>query len=218
MISHEIFEASADPADDSFQGWDETVDQCDNASAISLPFGPIPPPTDNTNGGDCSTTGYTSHGEYQDYGVTYTDFRRRSDELWPDGWRLYILASYVLSDGTVLYDAVWRPGDLGERQDYGVTYTQYRSDYDTLSPQGWRLYTLDSYVISDGTVRYNAVWRPGTHGEIQVSGWTYADFRSKYDEPWAEGWRLYVLNAYVLPGNKVRYDAVWRQGTIDRPL
>jgi hypothetical protein len=321
VIAHELFEASADPGVNTFQGWDEAVDQCDSAPNITLPFGQIPPPIDNTNGGHCSTTGYTSLGEYQLYGAslsayetryselfptgwrlyslqswalstgtvqytavwrpggntaekhyygisfsrfltiynaiypqnwrlytfqayvlpdgaveynvsfrpgntgehqiynaTYTQFRNLYNKLYPEGWRLYILQSYVLPDGNVFYNAVFRPGDSGEMQVYGYTYEDYRNLYNALFPKGWRLYILDSYVVSDGTVRYNAVWRPATHPETQVYGDTYEDYRTLYDTLYAEGWRLYILNAYVLPGDQVRYDAVWRLGTFNRPL
>jgi hypothetical protein len=321
VIAHELFEAATDPGIGSFQGWDEAVDQCDAASAITLSFGQIPPPTDNSNGGSCSATGYTSLGEYQLYGstyasyvardkrlhpkgwrlyslqsyalstgdvrytavwrpggttgekhlygvtfsqflteyntiyplgwrvynfqayvlpdgavlynavwrpgttgehqiyaATYTQFKSLYDTLYPEGWRLFILQSYVVPGGEVLYNAIFRPGDSGETQVYGWTYADFKAHYDQLFPQGWRLYILDSYVLSDGTVRYNAVWRPLTHAETQVYGWTYADYRAKYDELWTQGWRLYILNAYVLPGDNVRYDAIWRLGTVDRPL
>jgi len=270
VIAHEIFESSADPAVNNFQGWDEVVDQCDSASPISLSFGPIPPAIDNTNGGTCSTTGYTSLNEIQVYGWKYADYRNEYNKLFPEGWRLYSLQSYVLSNGDVRYNAVWRPaGNTAEEQLYGVTYSEFRSTYNTLYPEGWRLYILqsyvlpngdvlynavfrpgdsgetqvygwtlsdfqteyntlwtegwrlyilDSYVISDGTVRYNAVWRPAIHGEIQVYDWTLSDFQTEYNTLWTEGWRLYILNAYVLPGDEVRYDAVWQLGTVDRPL
>jgi hypothetical protein len=68
-----------------------------------------------------------------------------------------------------------------------------------------------------GQVRYNAVWHPGGHGELQVYGWSYADYRSKYDRLWPQGWRLYVLDTFEVNGQP-RYNAVWRQSTIDRPL
>ena len=270
VIAHEVFESSADPAVNNFQGWDEAVDQCDSASNINLSFGPIPPATDNTNGGACSTSGYTSLDEIQVYGWTYANYKAEYDSLWPDGWRLYSLQSYVLSNGNVLYNAVWRPagstseeqlygvtyaqfrsayntlypegwrlyilqsyvlpngdvlynavfrpGNLGEHQLYGVTYSKFQTTYNTLYPKGWRLSILQSYVLPNGDVLYNAVFRPGDSGETQVYGWTFSDFQTEYNTLWTEGWRLYILNAYVLPGDEVRYDAVWQQGTIDRPL
>jgi hypothetical protein len=123
-----------------------------------------------------------------------------------------------MPNGDVLYNAVFRPGDSGETQVYGWTLSDFQTEYNTLWNEGWRLYILDAYVISDGTVRYNAVWRPSTHGETQVYEWTYSTFRTEYNTLWTEGWRLYILHAYVLPGDKVRYDAVWQQGMVDRPL
>jgi hypothetical protein len=157
-------------------------------------------------------------GEHQLYGVTYSDFRSLYNALYPKGWRLSILQSYVMPNGDVLYNAVFRPGDSGEIQVYGWTYSSFRTEYNKLWTEGWRLYILDSYVISDGTVRYNAVWRPATHAETQVYDWTYSSFRTEYNTLWTEGWRLYILNTYVLPGDVVRYDAVWQEGTVDRPL
>ena len=139
--------------------------------------------------GACSTTGYTSLSEYQDYGVTYAQFRTHYDQLWPQGWRLHILNAYV-SNGQVLYNAGWRPaGNTGEIQLLGATYADYRAQYDKLWAQNWRLHIFQSYVLS-GQVYYNAVWRPGNGEEIQDYGVTYAQYRSNYDQHWQEGWRL----------------------------
>src|SRR5215469_11101500 len=49
-----------------------------------------------------------------------------------------------------------------------------------------------------GPVRYTAVWEPSTEGEIQVYGWTYQDYRAKYDELWPQGWRLKLLDVSSL--------------------
>jgi murein DD-endopeptidase MepM/ murein hydrolase activator NlpD len=148
--------------------------------------------------------------EIQVEGWKYQDYRAAYDQLWPQGWRLHILQSYVLN-GQVLYNAVWRPGTSGEIQVYGWKYQDFRNKYDQLWPQGWRLHILQSYVLN-GQALYNAVWRPGTSGEIQVYGWTYQDYRKKYDELWPQGWRLHILQSYVLNG-QVLYNAVWRPGT-----
>ncbi len=220
VTTHELFEASADPAVDNFQGWDETVDNCTDGMVafgghwINLSFGWIAGVHDNTQDGNCSTTGYTSTDEIQVYGYSYPDYRSKYDQLFPQGWRLYILQSYVLPNGQVLYNAAWRRGIGGEKQDYGVTYQQYRSDYDQLFPQGWRLYILQSYVLSDGQVRYNAVWRPGNLAEKQDYGVTYQQYRSDYDQLFPQGWRLMILQSYVLPNGQVLYNAVWRPGNL----
>jgi hypothetical protein len=82
--------------------------------------------------------------EIQVYGWAYQDYRAVYDQLWPQGWRLYILQSYVLN-GQVLYNAVWRPSTTAEIQVYGWAYQDYRQVYDELLQSGWRLYSLDAY-------------------------------------------------------------------------
>ncbi len=47
-------------------------------------------------------------------------------------------------------------------------------------------------------VRYSAVWKQSTENEIQVYGWTYDDYRKKYDELWPQGWRVGRLEPFVL--------------------
>jgi hypothetical protein len=79
-------------------------------------------------------------------------------------------------------------------------------------PQGWLLYLIETCVVNS-EAQYTAAWRrkPGT-AEIQVYGWTYADYRKKYDEVWLQDWYLRLLNIYVLSGVPW-YTAVWRKST-----
>jgi hypothetical protein len=220
VICHEVFEAALNPAIDRSQGWDECVDGCPDGMAsyggswINLSFGWIPGPTDNTQNGPCSTTGYNSTGEEQIYGWSFADYKKKYDELWPKGWRLYILQSYVMPGGKVLYNAVWRVCISDEEQLYGVSYTDYRKMYDELYPKGWRLYILQSYVMLDGKTLYNAVWRKGDLGETQTYASSFDQYHSQYDNIWKEKSRLQSLQSYVADG-QVLYNAVWRPGDCD---
>ncbi|HVS75003.1 MAG TPA: hypothetical protein VHE23_06220 [Candidatus Acidoferrales bacterium] len=207
VTAHEVFEASIDPADDNDPGWDESVDGC--SSIVNLPFGQIPGAADNTNNGTCSTTGYTSTDEIQVYGWKYADYRKKYDELWPQGWRLYILQSYV-TNNEVLYNAVWRRWIGDEIQVYSWQFADFKKKYDEQFPQNWRLYILQSYV-ANGQVLYNAVWRKGSLGEHQTYDTTYTNYRSQYDNLWTQKWRLQTLESYVA-GSQVAYNAVWRPG------
>jgi hypothetical protein len=49
----------------------------------------------------------------------------------------------------------------GEIQVYDWTYQDYRTKYDQLWSQGWRLKLLTPYVVNN-QVRYTAVWHPST--------------------------------------------------------
>jgi len=56
--------------------------------------------------------------------------------------------------------------------------------------------------------------RWGESAEIQYYDQTYYKYRKRYDELWQQGWRLHLLEPYVV-GNQVRYTAVWRWGAKD---
>jgi 3',5'-cyclic AMP phosphodiesterase CpdA len=216
------------PQGSSTLAYDEMIDECGNNTITLANFGiQIPEATDNTGGvflgdpaknqppgGSCNTTGYTSLSEIQVYGWSYKDYRNEYNKLWPMGWRLYILQSYVLQNGDVAYNAVWRPGgDTSEIQQYGATYSEFRNEYNTLWPLGWRIYILDSYV-RDGTVYFNAVWRPGDVAETQDYEDTAGAFDSRMTTLYSSGWRLRMLEAYV-PDSSVEYNAVWRPGVVN---
>ena len=105
---------------------------------------------------------------------------------------------------------------------YQGTLTQYQADYKNLYAQGFRLYTLDPYVTSDGTVLYKAIWRSTrTYEEIPVYGETLTQLQQEITNTSSSGFYLYILSPYVLPGangDTVLYDAVFRRGMFDRPL
>ncbi len=222
VVAHEIFEASADPGIGTFKGWDEAVDQCENSpNKVTLSsFGNmrISPVTDNTNGGACSTTGYTSLAELQDYGVTNAQFVNDNHTNYAQGLRLYILQAYVLDNGSqfgeLRYNAVWRPGNQTEQTLIGVNHDQFVNGYNTLYAQGWRLYTFQSYVLANGTVSYNAVLRAGDVPEQAILGKTYSEFLTDYSTLTSQGWRLYILQTYVKANGELLYNEVWRPGDL----
>jgi len=67
-------------------------------------------------------------------------------------------------------------------------------------------------VAEGGPQRYTAVFRKQNSGEIQAYGWSYEAYRAKYDDLWGKGWRLKLLQPYVVEG-QVRYNAVWQPST-----
>jgi hypothetical protein len=56
---------------------------------------------------------------------------------------------------------------------------------------------------------FTAVWTTSADPEIQMSGASYASYRARYDELWNVGWRLHILQPYVV-NDTVYYNAVWR--------
>jgi murein DD-endopeptidase MepM/ murein hydrolase activator NlpD len=99
-----------------------------------------------------------------------------------------------------------------------VTIPAPYSDYEASDDQGQSWHAVVRGIPRQGQwlrrpfpgpVRYTAVWRPSSEGEIQVYGWAYQDYRNLYDQLWPQGWRLKLLSVYVVNG-QVRYTAVWR--------
>jgi hypothetical protein len=94
---------------------------------------------------------------------------------------------------------------------FNAPYEVYRTKYDALWGQGWRLHLLDVTSVRD-TALYNAVWRPGKATERQEYGSTQQSLRTTYGKLWPKGWRLHILDTYVAL-NEARYVAVWRSSS-----
>lgn len=169
------------------------------------------------------------------FAITYKQFRTEYEAMFPSSsqqWRLYDLQQ-VSSDWI---DAVWHQPDgpsylnannvpptpcncSDELHIYGGTYDEYLKDYMEFYPQGFRLYILEPYVTSDGKVLYNAIWRSTrTYDEDPFYKQTLADLNNNYASELKKGFYLYILSVYVLPGDHVYYDAVFRNGMFNRPL
>ena len=102
----------------------------------------------------------------------------------------------VVANNTPRYTAAWVPATMGEYQIYGATYAEFKSRYDELWPDGWRLKYLSTYTA--GGTRITAVWRQTHEPEVWVHGWEYADLRARYDVLWQQGWRLKVFDRFVV--------------------
>jgi hypothetical protein len=69
------------------------------------------------------------------------------------------------------------------------------------------------YLMAAPDFHLTAVWRQGSGEEIQAHGWTYEQYRRKYDEIFPKGWRLHLLKNTVEQGQTL-YSAVWRKSTV----
>lgn len=156
--------------------------------------------------------------ELEDYGVSYSQLQTDDFLNSSKGYRLYILQSYVLPPSAgpladmVRYNAVWRPGLFNFETDYGVTLSQYESDYGARFAAPQRLYSLQAYVQNAIFVFYNALWRLGITAEEPHYGLTGAQLASTNSTLSSFGWRLYLLQSYAVGTEPQLYDAVWRPG------
>jgi hypothetical protein len=59
-----------------------------------------------------------------------------------------------------------------------------------------------------GNPLYAAVWQESTANEVQFYNWAVPELLDRYNQMWAEGWRLKLLTPIAL-GGEVRYTAVF---------
>jgi len=156
--------------------------------------------------------------EEADYGVTFA--KLQSDDLLysGEGYRLYILQSYVLPPSAgpladeVRYNAVWRPGLFNYAADYGVIFSQYATDQAAHSAASDNLYIFQPYVQNAIFMFYNALWRPGISAEQAHYAISGPQLKSLNNTLSSSGWRLYLLQSYVVGSGAPEYDAIWRPG------
>ncbi|MCB9315955.1 MAG: T9SS type A sorting domain-containing protein [Lewinellaceae bacterium] len=149
----------------------------------------------------------TNAAERNAFGMTLDAFKAFYNAIWADGWRIALMDVCVI-DGEPRYSAVWHKTKAAEFQVYGDSYPVFRAKYDKMWASGWRLKSINVYVI-DGQFYYTAVWNmmPDA-GEYQVYALDYASFKKRYDELWADGWRLALIDIAVENGTPY-YTAVW---------
>jgi hypothetical protein len=218
----------------------EVADQC--ATVVTLPDWPGGPLqfaaiTDNTQDGACTTTGYMPLQEIAKYQLSQTQFETMNDIELAMNNQLYILQSYVLSDGNKYYDAVWRPQFSGtatatggpatglyqaqqlvdDAYPPGTPESGYKARFESLDGEGWRLYTLQTVFQNQSPQYYTAVWRRGTATvdtkEIGYFGTSLSQFLAEYQPNFKQPtqWRLYALQYSINSSDSDWTDAVFHQ-------
>ncbi|HWB80926.1 MAG TPA: C1 family peptidase [Nannocystaceae bacterium] len=109
------------------------------------------------------------------------------------------------------FTAVWRKVDLiPQIQGHGWSVADVEARGKEIAPKGYRIATLD-IVVDDGKPQYSAVWEKlGDVDEKRVLGLAEKDYLAKYDELHKAGWRVHLLEPYVI-GGVVKYSAVFRK-------
>jgi hypothetical protein len=150
-------------------------------------------------------------------GWTQTDFVNKNDSLHAQGYAPINLSAMVLSGDQVRYNAIWSKTDESHPWIAGWTQTDFVNKNDSLHAQGYAPIDLSAMVLSGGQVRYNAIWSKTDESHPWIAGWTQTDFGNKNDSLHSQGYELINLNAMVLPGYQVRYNAIWAKTDEQHP-
>ena len=94
----------------------------------------------------------------------------------------------------------------------GITGSQYQSEYDTQTENGYRLVHLDGYAIR-GTAYYAAIWEEKTGPQLEARHhMTGEEYQTEYDEQNKNGYRLVHLDGYGV-GATAYFAAIWEKNT-----
>ncbi|MGY5210055.1 hypothetical protein [Nocardia gipuzkoensis] len=88
------------------------------------------------------------------------------------------------------YNVIYEPGTGNSRVLLGVTQADLHKEWNTWSPQGYRMTCLSSHVDAAGTIRHSTVLRKRTTPQEWVTGWSGADIAAEYGRQWNRGWKI----------------------------
>jgi hypothetical protein len=146
-------------------------------------------------------------------GLRFSDFQAQLPIKAAAGFRLEQLSSLVLPSGDVQVDALWQQNtNLDAAFDHQLTPADFTAENDAQTAMGRSLDHLKSFVLSDGSVRVDAVWHHGAPGQAFLQGAPVQDFLTQNPIQRARGARLDELSTFVLPDGSVRVDAIWHLG------
>ena len=93
---------------------------------------------------------------------------------------------------------------------HGMTSSQYQSEFNNLTSQGYRLVYVSGYTANNQE-RFAAIWEKKS-GPAWVShhGMTSAQYQSAFNQYTNQGYRLTLVNGYTV-NDQDRYVAIWEQ-------
>ena len=145
------------------------------------------------------------------YGMTASEYKRISEELKRQAFRLTDLTGYSVG-GQARYAAIWekRDGPPWEAP-FGLTSAQYQQTFEDLRMRGYRPLRISAYSI-EGQAFFAGVWeqRTGPAWEVRRE-MAAAEFQQMSDKLKGKGYRLTDVSGYSV-GGQARYAAIWEKG------
>lgn len=138
-----------------------------------------------------------------------SDLITKDSQEKAQGYQMTELSAFVLSGDLVRYNAVWRPMSNAHTFVGGWTLADLGNQDTTLRAQGYVMTDISGMMLSGNQPRYNAVWEKTRVPHTWIAGWAPADFTAQSAAMQLQGYRITELNAIVLSGDQVRYNAIW---------
>ena len=144
------------------------------------------------------------------HGMTSSQYQQQFDRYTGEGYRLTHISGYGAGNQT-RYAAIWEKSS-GPRwaARHGMTSSQYQSEFDKYTGEGYRLTHVSGYGTGNQT-RYAAIWEKSSGPRWAARhGMTSSQYQSEFDKYTGEGYRLTHVSGYGT-GNQTRYAAIWEK-------
>jgi len=152
--------------------------------------------------------------QYSDavFGWKRGDFDNIFTTKWNEGWRPMVVDTYM-ENGGENYNAIWlRDQPVAAENPLNYVYAWKRDDFfaenERMFNEGFKLREIDSFLSTDGRVRFNAVWQRHPGNVNFVLAWSIEDFFAENERLWNLGWKLRDVDAFVEDG-QVLFNGVW---------
>lgn len=146
-----------------------------------------------------------------------TDFWKRYNELNAQGYCLDVLGAFSDSAwNDFWYNAIWTRCGVKPSFTPSLEFQWLAGDVAAMAAQGRHLRHLNSR-FQNGRQLYTALYTPQSGPQPWVAGWTQGDLAGEVARLQGQGYALRDLQATVLSGNQVRFDAVWTRSATFRP-
>lgn len=139
--------------------------------------------------------------------------------LWPQDDGLYMRTLTVLDPdyNPERYAAIWRKTSVDRPAILGWARPDFDKHVTEMKKQGYQLREINAFVLPNQGERFNAIWEKTAGERPFVGGWAREDFDKYAAELNNKGYRILCLNAFVLPGQGERFNAIWVKSSADRP-
>jgi hypothetical protein len=144
----------------------------------------------------------------------FEHFPARFDNELAAGRHCVHLQAFPLMDGQIRYDGIWETGgDRAQSRAISWAFADLPKRFDDELANGKRCTHLQAYALTDGQIRYDAVWEKAEGAtQTRAISWAFADLPGRFDAELAAGRHCVHLQAYALADGQIRYDAIWESG------
>lgn len=124
--------------------------------------------------------------------------------------------TYASENSNELINNIEKPAVLKTLKNWaakhGMSSKQYQENYTKFSKKGYRLTSVDGYLVN-GKIYYAALWEKGnTSGIVAKHGLTGKQYQTEFNKWSKKGYRLIHIDGYS-DGKKARYAAIWKKGS-----